>query len=170
MTHHLNTLNTHLPYEYLKKKIDISWCDILFGINNHYLSEDSAIDHANDLLFDENYLEDDRVMEIAVLQRHDSTTPYIEKIVGKACIEKEEETKEKFLYALLFFVYENKEKYEDSFEVVEIIYADFGYPKEISSFVRYMPIQEPPLSTKELNEKRMYRYWADYLALQSKKW
>jgi len=166
----LNTLKIHLPYEFLKKTINISWCDILFGINNNYLNEDNAIDYAIDLLSDEKYLEDDMVMKIAILQRGDSTISYIEKIVDSSCIKNEQETKEKFLYSLLSFVYENKEKYDDSFEMVEVIYEDFGCPNEISSFVRYMPIKEPPLSTKELNEKRMYQYWKDYLNFQSKKY
>lgn len=161
----LNTLQIHLPYEFLKNKIHISWCDILFGINNNYLNEESAIDYAIDLLSDENNSEYDKVMEIAILDRNESTILYVEKIVGDSCIEKEQETKEKFLYSVLSFVYENKEKYDDAFEVVEVIYADFGFPKEISSFVRYMPIKEPPLTTKELNEKRMYKYWADYLKI-----
>lgn len=165
----LNTLKIHLPYEYLKKKINISWYDILFGINNNYLNEDNAIDYAIDLLSDEKHFGDDKVMEIAILHRNESTISYVEKIIDDSCVEKEQETKEKFLYSILSFVYENKKKYDDVFEVVEVIYEDFGCPKEISSFVRYMPIKEPPLATKELNEKRMYQYWAEYLKLQSKK-
>ena len=49
------------------------------------------------------------------------------------------EIQESWLYAILTWVYEHRDKLPDPLGIVEELYADFDYPPEISSFVRYMP-------------------------------
>ena len=61
----------------------------------------------------------------------------------------------KWLCLLLTWIYENREAFPDTLALVEEIYADFDYPKELAPFVRYMPSNEPDLGSKERNEERM---------------
>ena len=57
----------------------------------------------------------------------------------------------KWLYLLLFWIYENRDVYEDPFQVVEQVYAEFSYPRSMEPFVRYMPSNEP--TVRERREK-----------------
>lgn len=59
------------------------------------------------------------------------------------------------MYILLHWVFEHKEYYEDPLREVEFIYADFDFPKSIVNFVRYMPTDQPLLSTVEANIERL---------------
>ena len=54
----------------------------------------------------------------------------------------------------------------DPLESIEIIYADFDYPAEIESFVRYMPVNDeydPWAHSDAENEQRLLTHWKDYL-------
>jgi hypothetical protein len=70
--------------------------------------------------------------------------------------------RDKWLYLVLAWVYEQQANFEEPLRTVEEIYADFGYPPHIASFVRYMPSDEPDLG-RELNERRLYTKWKQYL-------
>jgi hypothetical protein len=44
-----------------------------------------------------------------------------------------------WLFLALSWLHEHRDSFEDPFEVIEMLYADFGYPEEIRGLVRYMP-------------------------------
>jgi hypothetical protein len=47
-----------------------------------------------------------------------------------------------------------------------LVYADFEYPHEIASFVRFMPTTDgydPRQFSKPENEKRLFDLWQKYL-------
>ena len=67
-----------------------------------------------------------------------------------------------FSYILLRLLFENKEKFEDPLRAVEIVYADFGFPKSVEKFVRYMPIEDG----ESIGAEQMYKHWEDYLNSQ----
>lgn len=71
---------------------------------------------------------------------------------------------------LLNWVYENKDNYTDSLEVVEVIYADFNYPEIITDFVRYMPNNQPARSTLKENQRRLFENWKNFLENQKNKY
>lgn len=50
-----------------------------------------------------------------------------------------EEAAQVWLFLALSWLWENRHNYSDPFEVVEMLYADFGYPDAIKDLVRYMP-------------------------------
>ncbi|EPH9348967.1 TPA: DUF2247 family protein, partial [Neisseria gonorrhoeae] len=71
-----------------------------------------------------------------------------------------------WLYILLNDVFHRKEEFEDPLGEVEKIYADFDYPEEIESFVRYMPPKDgyiPSNHSYEENIARLYSHWEHYL-------
>ena len=71
-----------------------------------------------------------------------------------------------FSYILLSLLFENKEKFEDPLRAVEIVYDDFGFPKSLEKFVRYMPIED---NESIGTEEQMYKHWEDYLNSQKKR-
>ncbi|HEZ8210006.1 TPA: DUF2247 family protein, partial [Neisseria gonorrhoeae] len=71
-----------------------------------------------------------------------------------------------WLYILLNDVFHRKEEFYGPLGEVEKIYADFDYPEEIESFVRYMPPKDgyiPSAHTYEENIARLYSHWEHYL-------
>ena len=51
----------------------------------------------------------------------------------------------------------------DPLQTVEEVYADFDYPEQIASFVRYMPMQGPDLGSRLANERRLFERWKAFV-------
>lgn len=62
-------------------------------------------------------------------------------------------------YLLLSWIFDNKENYCDPFELVDMVCAEFNYPDELLSLIRYMPLQEGG----EGSEEYLMSNWARYL-------
>ncbi|MFW6377262.1 MAG: DUF2247 family protein [bacterium] len=171
----MNSLMISIPYSYFSKLVELSWYDILFAIENGFLSHQSAIEHAIiELKDNKNYSQ--IVINLASLSpdeavlRRDLIKQYVNELAKPISDEAKVQTKNKVMYILLHWVYEHKEYYEDSLSVVELIYDDFDFPKSIANFVRYMPPEQPLLSTVEANIERLHKNWKDYLDKQAQYW
>ena len=86
-----------------------------------------------------------------------------EKLVTNVeCFEEFELSKIK--YTFLFYL---KNRYGGSNEAllrsIELVYADFGYPEDMSNFIYYMPTNDKMTSTKEEAEIRMISKFDKYL-------
>lgn len=92
-----------------------------------------------------------------------SIHPYIDEQASQTEAQAQDRTKDKFLYVLLAWLFENKERYEDPLRAVELIYDDFDFPESIVSFVRYKPTTQPLLATIEANIERLYSNWNNFL-------
>ena len=141
----------------------------MYAIEEGFLSAETAVEHAIAEL-EKNENPAPAIIDLACLKKGESIHPYIDNLAGTIPEHKNKETQEKILYALLNWVYEKKNEYSDPFEVVEIIYADFDYPKNISKFVRYMPCDQLPLGTLEENIGRLYNNWKLFLDMQKQKY
>ncbi|WP_144511089.1 DUF2247 family protein [Bacillus sp. FJAT-22090] len=135
----MSTLQIELRYEYISKFVKLTWGDILYGINNNIFSDEVAIKHAVAEI-EKNEKQPNEVIELAYLFQGESIHPYIGKL-GNNNLD-EESSKEKLLFILLKWLFENKELIPEPFKAVAEIYADFDYPEEISKFVYYMPLQD----------------------------
>jgi len=170
---YLNTNNICIPYLFAKEKAVLNWNDILVGIKNNFFDFSVAIDYAIDEL--ENCEKsDENILELAILSfgsafQH-SIFPYINDLANKVSINIKNDTKNKLMYILLFWVYENKDLYDDALQIVEIIYDDFDFPPNIRGFVRYLPTEYPVLDTQEMAIETLYKNWENYIKSESKKW
>lgn len=89
-------------------------------------------------------------------------TPYIDELVDSEQIN-DEQAKEKLLYLLLAWLYDNQEHYSDVLGMIEEIYSDFDYPEGMVTFIRYMPVKQ---DTLEAGEVDIYGEWKKYLGRQ----
>jgi len=164
----MDCLEISLNYDFVSKKVKLFWKDILFGIEKKYLPQDAAIEHAIVQISDnEEYPQE--LMDLACLNKNESVYPFLYKLAEQDSAQNDEIIKEKWLYLLLKWVYENKDKYSQALSIVEYLYADFDYPEIIAVFVRYMPSDEPDLGSLELNEGRLYNKWKTYLDIQKER-
>ena len=75
-------------------------------------------------------------------------------------------SKQKFLYICLAWIFENRDKMEEPFAAVDLIYADFDYPEEIESFVSYMPVDSHRSNANQTlpgSQGRIHANWLQYL-------
>ncbi len=64
-----------------------------------------------------------------------------------------------WLFLALAWLRENRDRFQDPYEVIELIYADFGYPEEIVGLVRFMPAPAgAPVGLDAIDGR-----WASYL-------
>jgi hypothetical protein len=64
-----------------------------------------------------------------------------------------------WLFLALAWLHERRPADLDVWESIEMLYADFGYPKEIEGLVRFMPLAPGLASGKDAIEGR----WVEYL-------
>lgn len=68
-----------------------------------------------------------------------------------------EERQRVWLYLILDWLLHHGNAVQDPFEIIELLYDDFGHPDEIRDLVRYMPV--PPDEAASTIDER----WRDYL-------
>jgi hypothetical protein len=68
-----------------------------------------------------------------------------------------------WLFLAMAWVHDNEADFLDPYEVVEMLYADFGYPPAVKSFVRFMPPSPgEPFGMSALDER-----WRVYLETEA---
>lgn len=157
-----NSLSIKIPFSYATNLVNINWNDILYAMENDYFDKASAVEYAVLLLV--NGSSDERIIDLAGLNVHEITKEeilqkFVVKFAYRESSENKKEAKEKIMYILLNLLYENRGIFEDPLKAVEIVYDDFGFPKIIANFVRYMPIEK----NESGSETQMYEQWKNYL-------
>lgn len=154
------SITTTIPYGFATERTALSWGDVRYALEHQFVAPETAIQKANDSLSDSV-----ASPEELALASGTAADPVLEIVRRLAETEgcRPEESKEEWLYILLAWLYENRDGLVDPLGLVEEIYADFGYPRAISLFVRYMPMAGPDLGGRETNELRLFSYWENYL-------
>lgn len=164
----MDSLFLKLKYDFVSKRVNLTWRDILYAINRNLLDSDSAIEHAMvKISQSEEY--NQALLDLASLHKGESVRPYLDELTKLESSQDDTMLAEKWLYLVLDWVFKNKDNYADPLGIVEQIYADFDYPELIATIVRYMPSDEPSLGSLELNEERLYKKWKEYLDIQRKR-
>lgn len=154
-----NTLNLKLSYAYIYNLIQLSWNDIKFFIEQKYLSDEGAILHSYKVIENSEDLPDDDVISLSLLIKRQTIYPLIDRLSKKDTLKDKSLVKEKALFIILSWLYENKNKYDDPLQMVEVIYADFDYSTKIEKFIKYMPSKDRNKSGIE----QLYFNWKEYL-------
>lgn len=162
----INELFREITFKYVENLVALNWADVIYGLKIGLFSEDDAIMYSTERVANSTHPAEDEI-NIALLFKGENIHPYIDRIVQSITEEQEDEAKTKVVFILLNWLYENMNKFTDPLEVVEWIYADLDYPKEVEPFVRYMPTKEKSLGTIEKNINRIYKNWKKYLEEKS---
>lgn len=144
------------------KKNFYSWQEIAFALNNKIVNAEDVIRYAVFIL-DENILGFEIVLEITSLNADEDVFSFVETLAQLEEKQELEEIKDKWLYLILKWLYENRIRIADVLKIVEELYELFDYPQSIVSFVRYMPSGAGDLGSLELNRQRLFNNWKGYL-------
>lgn len=158
----IEKLFREITFKYVDNLVALNWADIIYGLKMGLFSEDDVITYSTEKVTNLKYPTEDEI-NIALLLKGENIHPHIDKIAQSITVEQEEKAKHKVIFVVLNWLYENMDKFVDLLEVLEWIYADFDYPKEIEPFVRYMPAKKKSLGTVEKNVDRIYSDWKKYI-------
>ena len=140
-----------------------------FGLEHRLIDAGDAVSIAVDYVSkkdESSWIE----IELAGLLR--SELYRVPELVGLLTADQEsgDVAKSKWLYLVLAWLYEQRDSVDDPLGIVEQIYADFGHPEEMSSFVRYMPPTDgyrPQDHTTDENHERLFRLWHEFVLKKS---
>ncbi len=153
---------TDIPYEFINQRTELSWNEIKFGLDQQLIKPKAAIDRATEQLCAADAAPKEAV-DLASLTESESVADLVSHLAKNEAAISDERIKAKWLYLVLAWLFENRESLVDALGMVESVYSDFDYPKEIAPFVRYMPMDGPDLGNREQNEARMFDRWKTYL-------
>ena len=153
---------TDIPYEFISQRTELGWNEIRFGLDQQLIKPKAAVDRATEQLCHMDATPKEMV-ELASLSESESVVDLVSHLARNEAPVLGEQVKAKWLYLVLAWLFENRESLVDALGMVESVYSDFDYPKEINSFVRYMPMDGPDLGNREQNEARMFDRWKAYL-------
>lgn len=149
-----------VPFKFACSVLPLNWGDIHWGCRESIIEWRDAVTFAIDQLSD---VSDTLVVELAIIDHW--RTEDIKELVNKISSSEtkdEEAEKRNWLIISLAWAYHEREKSPDPLGSVEEIYADFDYPSEIESIVRYMPPTDgydASLHSPEENEVRLMENW-----------
>lgn len=148
-------MDIKIPSTFIRPRAHLTWREVEFGLQNGWLTDEAAID----LSIDRVTAGDDspEVVELASVLLHEKYQ--VPQIVRRLAERDPECSKDKWLFLLLAWLYEHRDTVEEPLSVVEELYADFDYPEEMASFVRYMPPQDP----SRVGESYLLDAWRRYL-------
>ena len=150
-----------VPFAFLKRlHSPITWDDVQFGFKNGIIDHRTVIDYAC-LSVSTDGTEDEDIITLACATPTDSITELLSRI-AKSETEVAVSSKN---WALIQAAYVSEANTRDPLTAVEEIYESFDYPRELSLFIRYMPMNGPDLGSVEANEQRMVDALKDFSSL-----
>lgn len=151
-----------IPYAFIRKRTNVSWRDIHFGLVNQLLAPDAPIALAVDQV-DELADPPAALLDLAGAGKNQPTLELVERLAEGEPGHSDDEIRSKWLYLVLAWLYEHRHEDSDPLQRIEEVYADFGYPEQLAGFVRYMPMAGPDLGSREANERRLFERWKQYV-------
>jgi hypothetical protein len=145
----------------------IDWDVLYYGIQNDIIAPETAIDYASACLENKQDEGNPNIIDSLILE--DSSKNNALDLLKKI---KQNKTPDSFCkrilrYLILDSVRENISNSNDLLDFVEMVYADFDYPEDMNSFIKYMPVSDdykPSLHTEGENLKRLYLNFDKFMA------
>jgi hypothetical protein len=150
-----------LPFDFVAARISLSWRDASWAISEHIVAPSFAVELAN--AWAQDRPGEEAVLELAA---RDVDEPVLDLVTQLAQREPDvdiTQQRAKWAFVLLEWLFLHRERFLDPLAIVERIYADFEYPEDVETFVRYMPMQGEDPGSRERNEQRLYERWSQYL-------
>lgn len=155
-------LTMRIPYEFIAGLLEPSWSDIHYGLDHQLISSAVAIDLATARV-SRNPSVSAGEIALAGLPHEAPVLDTVKELASAEGVRTIAESRSRWLYLALAWIYENRGHILDSLSLVEEVYEDFDHPEEIDCLIRYKPMAGADLGSREKNEARMYEHWKAYL-------
>lgn len=124
------------------------WNELKFGLEKSIISSTEIISYAA-LALSEDMDQFDSVLELSIAEE-DEVEEMLFKLAFKEGEQDLEMINSKWIFAIIYdaYIHLNGEIYD----VIEDVYTEFEYPKEISNLIGYMPCDDSRPMDEKLNE------------------
>lgn len=161
-----------LPSDFLLRRGHLGWSHAVWGVEHGWADLHLLVDLATDRLLHEEQPAQAAIIlaGLAPSEMWDALRLASTLATGEPPVD-EPEIEARWLYLVLRWVYENRDTLLDPLGVVEELYADFGYPRGMETFVRFMPSTDawdPSAHTPAENDARMIANWAAWLGARER--
>jgi hypothetical protein len=149
-----------IPGSFVLEHVHLSWTDALFGIDHGILAPTAVTDIAA------ARIDEHSAPALVELATAAPDAPHRDLVVSLANAEPPccaDAMRERLLYLMLAYAYQERTRLADPLAVVEAVYADLGYPDSIRHLVRSVPSELPDLGSREQNERQLLAQWKAYL-------
>ena len=165
----MDVVKLQIPLEFVARRARIGWQEIGFGIEHELLEPSAPVAHAASEVARQE-TPSGTLTDLAESSRSESTSRLVQLLAASEPRLSEDAIRRKWLFIVLAWLYERRAEIEDPLGVVELVYADFGYPEEIASFVRYMPMVGRDLGSVRANEDRLLNRWKEFVECEERKY
>lgn len=136
---YISVSDLQLDYDNYLSRYKLTWLDIKYGIELNILKPEVITKHAIKIVKD-NCVGFDLLIEIASLnEANNEAIELMESLIRLEDKGTKSFSKDKWIYIILNYLYENKDSYTDPLAMIEYVFVDFDYPESLHSLVRYMP-------------------------------
>jgi hypothetical protein len=152
-----------VPIAFVAARTRLTWADLRFGVANDLLSADAAFEYAHVRLYPKR--DPKSGVNISVLGKSVNALVILrEREVEHSVAIDEKSVSRRWLWLVLAWLLENREKFDDALGIVDGIYADFAYPTEMEPFVRYMPASPADVVVQTAPTDLLIERWSDFVA------
>ncbi|MFU9139212.1 DUF2247 family protein [Erwinia tasmaniensis] len=159
-----------IPFEFIEKNTRLSWCDVKWGYENNLITSDVPIRKAENIVLTGSYTNAELELSFVIPGESDHVDSFLKELCSDFEQENDPAIKQKWLFILLSWLWNNLNNFEEPLAEVEIIYADFDYPHEIEGFIKYMPPSDgydPSMHSQMENIDYLMDKWKNYLEKES---
>ncbi len=159
----MDVLRLHIPYGFIRARVRMDWRDVRFGLVNELLDPGAPVELAVDLVL-ELPAPPAALCDLAGARKDEPALELVEQLADLEPGRPESDIRDLWLYLVLAWIYEHRDEFPDPLGTVEVVHADFDYPEQIATFVRYQPGDDwPDLGSREANQRRLFERWKRYL-------
>lgn len=124
------------------------WSELKVGLEKSIIFNSDIISYAISIL-SEDLEQFDRVLELSIAEE-DEVEEIILKLSSNEVVQDLEIINSKWIFAIIYDAYNN---FKDVvYDVIEDVYTEFEYPKEINNLIGYMPCDDGRPIEVKLNE------------------
>lgn len=156
-----------LAYEFIQEKSPLTWAEAQWGCQQEFINWFVLKDMAMERLEQGSELADEIELAGLLENEGDRAQELAQKLAASEPSQPQAGIEKKWLFLVLADLFLRRHEVADALAEVESIYADFGYPEEIESFVRYMPAAagyDPLQHTHAQNQQRLFLNWSNYIS------
>lgn len=124
------------------------WNELKFGLERSIISNSEIISYAV-LTLSEDMDQFDRVLELSIAEE-DEVEEMIFNLAFKEGKQDIEMIKSKWIFAIIYDAFINLN--DEIYNLIEDVYTEFEYPKEIGNLIGYMPCDDGRPMDEKLNE------------------
>ena len=154
--------------DFCMQSVILQWSDVVWGVENGAFTWKDVRTFALHRMTDPRSNTFDIENSIASLNKNEASEmmDLARAAASSGMMVADGQEQEKWQFLLLKWVYENRNLFSYPFGVVDELYAEFGYPESVESFVAFLPPKdgwEPLKHTATENENRLLKNWRVYI-------